>query len=141
MVAGRGWRDAVLAVLTLQFGAIGLWAVAAPRSFYDSFPGAGRAWVAVDGPYNEHLVRDVGAFFAALAVATGFALVTRSATAIRVAGLAVAVFSFPHAIYHAATADLLPAVDATVSVTSLFLGAVLGVALAVSPTPSAHHPH
>ena len=38
-----------------------------PRSFYDDFPGAGRTWVAVDGPYNEHLVRDVGGLNLALA--------------------------------------------------------------------------
>ena len=39
----------------------------APKSFYEDFPGAGRVWVAVDGPYNEHLVRDVGSLNLALA--------------------------------------------------------------------------
>ncbi len=39
----------------------GLWAATTPRSFYDSFLGLHRAWVSVDGPFNEHLVRDVGA--------------------------------------------------------------------------------
>ena len=39
-----------------------------PQSFYDDFPGLGRAWVSVDGPYNEHLVRDVGALNLALLV-------------------------------------------------------------------------
>lgn len=33
-----------------------------PRSFYDDFPGGGIAWVSVDGPYNEHLIRDIGAW-------------------------------------------------------------------------------
>ena len=31
-----------------------------PAAFYDDFPGLGRMWVAPDGPYNQHLVRDVG---------------------------------------------------------------------------------
>ena len=54
-----------LALSSLQIGA---WALFAPRSFYDGFPGAGRSWVSVDGPYNEHLVRDVGALNLAIAV-------------------------------------------------------------------------
>ena len=28
-----------------------------PRSFYDDFPSLGRIWVAIDGPFDEHLVR------------------------------------------------------------------------------------
>jgi hypothetical protein len=34
------------------------------------FPGAGRSWVAPDGPFNEHLARDVGVLNLALAVVT-----------------------------------------------------------------------
>lgn len=129
----RGWRDAVAAVLAAQFGIIGLWAVAAPRSFFDSFPGAGRAWVSVDGPFNEHLTRDVGAFFLALAVVCGYAVANRSAPAFRAAGLGVAVFSVPHLVYHASTAELLPTADAVANVVSLSLGVGLGAALVISP--------
>lgn len=43
----------------------GLWAYLAPRSFFDGFPGAGAGWVSLHPPYNEHLVKDAGAFFAA----------------------------------------------------------------------------
>jgi len=40
----------------------------APRSFYDDFP-LGRGWVAmVGGGYDEHLVRDVGGLFLAMAL-------------------------------------------------------------------------
>jgi len=31
----------------------GSWQFLAPRSFFDGFPGFGRQWVSVDGPYNE----------------------------------------------------------------------------------------
>ena len=37
----------------------GIWALAAPRSFYDDFPGAGLDWVVAIPKYSEHLVRDV----------------------------------------------------------------------------------
>jgi hypothetical protein len=131
----RTWRDAVAAVLAVQFGLIGLWAVGAPRSFYDSFPGGNRVWIAVDGPFNEHLVRDVGALLTALAVLNGYALVNRSAPAFRAAGLGLVVFSTPHVIYHMATADLLPVGDAIANVVSLTLGLALGLALVISPVP------
>lgn len=132
----RTWRDVVLAVLTVQFGFVGLWAVTAPRSFYDSFPGAGRTWVSVDGSFNEHLVRDVGGLFAAIAAVCAYALVTRSPWAVRSAGVAVAVFSLPHTIYHVATVDLLPVGDGIANVVTLSLGLALGVALIVSPAPA-----
>ena len=47
-------------VLTASALYVGWWASLAPRSFYDSFPGLNRMWVGGDGPYNEHLVRDIG---------------------------------------------------------------------------------
>ncbi len=53
-------RRIALVVVAAGTGGVGLWAQAVPRSFYDDFPGMGRMWVAVDGPYNQHLVRDVG---------------------------------------------------------------------------------
>src|SRR3954464_2911879 len=45
----------------------GVWAQLAPRSFYENFPG-GEGWIAGDGPYNEHLVRDIGGLVNGLAV-------------------------------------------------------------------------
>src|SRR5437879_910064 len=49
-----------LMLWVLAFSAFGVGVQAAffPRSFYDDFP-MGRGWVAMDGRYNEHLVRDV----------------------------------------------------------------------------------
>ena len=48
------------AALALSSAVIGVWAAFFPHAFYAHFPGGGHAWVAVDGPVNEHLVRDVG---------------------------------------------------------------------------------
>lgn len=133
----RTWCDAVLVLFAVQYAIIGGWAVAAPRSFYDEFPGGGWAWVAVDGPYNEHLVRDVGALLVATCVVSIYALVERSRAAARAAGLLVAVFSLPHTIYHAATAGLLPADEGLVNVVTLTAVLAFAVALVVSPGPPA----
>ncbi len=65
----------MLGVLLLIALVIGLWALLAPRSFYDSFPGGnGMHWVSADGPYNRHLVSDVGSMYLALAALTVAAL-------------------------------------------------------------------
>jgi hypothetical protein len=88
----------VLGLVGLQ---VGLWATLAPRSLYDDFPGGGRAWVAADGPYNEHLVRDFGALNLALTAVVTVALVTGTPAVIRAAALAWLVYSVPHLVYHA----------------------------------------
>lgn len=48
-----------LGYLGLTSALVGVWAQFFPQMFYDQFPGFG-VWVAGDGPFNEHLVRDVG---------------------------------------------------------------------------------
>src|SRR3954452_21157003 len=72
------WLRVVLALMVVSSAVVGFWAQLAPRSFYDDFPGGGQHWVSVDGPYNEHLVRDVGGLNLALPVAALVALVTSS---------------------------------------------------------------
>lgn len=58
----------LVAALGLMFLPAGVQGALWPRSFYDDFP-LGRGWIVGSaGPYNEHLVRDVGALFLALAI-------------------------------------------------------------------------
>jgi hypothetical protein len=95
----RGQRIA-LGVLLVVALAIGLWALLAPRSFYDDFPTSSMRWVATDGPYNRHLISDVGSLYLALGALTVAAL-ARPALA-RLAGVVWLVFSVPHWIYHSA---------------------------------------
>ncbi|MFI6867527.1 hypothetical protein [Nocardia sp. NPDC050406] len=90
----------MLGILALVGLVIGLWAVVAPQSWYDSFPGFGLHWVRVDGPYNHHLAADVGAFFLALAAVTLAALYYLDSLIARIAGLAWLVFGLPHLLYH-----------------------------------------
>ncbi len=99
----------ILALIGIQ---VGLWAAFAPRSFYDDFPGSGRVWVAVDGPYNEHLVRDVGALNLALAVVAIVAFVTLTRTAVLAAGGAWLAYGIPHLVYHLRHLDTLDGADA-----------------------------
>jgi hypothetical protein len=93
-------ETASLAVLTASAAYVGGWAAPFPRSFYDSFPGLNRSWVGGDGPYNEHLVRDVGALYLALAVAGVLALVWRERRVTLLVAAAWTVFSAPHLAYH-----------------------------------------
>ncbi len=91
---------AVLAAYGATLLITGAWAAGFPRSFYDDYPGFGRVWVAADGPYNEHLVRDVGALYLALAVAGVLALVWRERRVTMLVAAAWTVFSAPHLAYH-----------------------------------------
>ena len=65
-------------------------------------------WVSVDGPYNEHLVRDLGGANVALGTVILFALARPTVGLVRAIAAAVLVAQVPHFIYHAAHLDLLP---------------------------------
>ena len=124
-----------LIVLAVSSIVVGLWAQFAPRSFYDDFPGGGRHWVNADGPFNEHLVRDVGGLNLALVVILVAALVTMSSIMIRVAGLAALVYSLPHAVYHSSHLDMYDDnVDQIGLAFSLWGFVVLAAVLLAGPT-------
>jgi hypothetical protein len=77
----------------------GLWAQVAPRSFFDDFP-SGLGWVAVDGPYNEHLVRDVGGLVNGLSVVAVLAAWRLSRSLLMATAVGWLVYSLPHLVYH-----------------------------------------
>ena len=108
---------------------VGGWAAGLPQSFYDSFPGLGFIWISVDGPYNEHLIRDVGSLYLALSAASIAATFSRTADAGRVVGVAWAVFGIPHFAYHATHFAHMPAIDVVGSSVSLGASLLLGVVL------------
>jgi len=97
-------HERVLRILLVFMGVpsvlIGLWAGFAPRGFYDDFPGAGRSWVAPDGPFNEHLVRDVGVLNLALAVVTIAAAAWLTRPLVRATAWAWLAYSVPQLVYH-----------------------------------------
>lgn len=126
-----------LALLVIAGGSllVGIWAQAFPRSFYDDFPGAGRVWVAVDGPFNEHLVRDVGGLNLALAFVAIVALVTGSVVTARAAGGAALIYGVPHLVYHATHLDPFDSTDAVAMLVSLAIAALAGVLALAAPAP------
>ncbi len=122
-----------LALLVAQGLVVGLWAAVSPRSFYDEFPGGGRAWVAADGPYNEHLVRDFGDLNLALAAFTLVALVVLGRAVVLAAGVGWIVYQAPHLVYHLRHLDVYDTTDKVANTTALVLALVLpAVALAAS---------
>jgi hypothetical protein len=93
-------KRVVALVLGISAGVIGLWAAAFPVSFYTDFPGPGRHWVSLLGPYNEHLVRDVGGLYLALLVLSVYAWRRPTVQAVRMTGAAWLVFNAEHFLWH-----------------------------------------
>jgi hypothetical protein len=125
-MARRAARIA-LGLLVVQGLAVGAWAAAWPRSFYDDFPGGGRTWVAADGPYNEHLVRDFGDLNLALAVVTLVALMALTRVVVLAAALGWIVYQVPHLVYHLRHLDVYDTGDKVANVTALVLALVLPI--------------
>ena len=111
---------------------LGLWQQFAPRSFYDDFPGAGRHWVSPDGPYNEHLLRDVGQGNLAIGIVALVALLTGGVWLARATGLAALVANAPHQLYHQTHLHLLPTPsDQVLQTVTLTAVTVASIALTV----------
>lgn len=92
---------ALLGILAFTGVGTGGWAYFAPHHWYDTFPGLGLSWLPQLGPYNEHFVRDVGAFFLGLAVLSVLTLIyVANTTLVRVSASAWAVFNLLHLILH-----------------------------------------
>ena len=125
------WVRIALGYLALVSIVLGVWAQFAPRSFYDDFPGLGRHWVRGDGPFNEHLVRDVGGLNIGLAIILVVAMITLSRPMIVVACAASLAYAIPHVVYHIFNTDGLATGDAVVSIGGLALFAALPIMLIV----------
>ncbi len=136
-MSGRVAVRAGLGILVVSGLVVGCWAALAPHSFFTSFPGGGHVWAGTDGPYNEHLVRDVGDLNVALAAVTAGAFVWLNRPLAIAAALAWVVYSVPHLAYHAANTQVVTSGDRVPELVSLAIPIVLGVAvLAVARTAS-----
>jgi hypothetical protein len=104
-------------------------ALLTPRGFYDGFPAAGHAWVALLPPYNEHLVRDVGGLSLAMTVLLGAAAIHLERRLVRVAVLAFGAYTVPHALFHGLHLEGFSVLDAVAQMIgfAVQLGIVLGV--------------
>jgi hypothetical protein len=116
----------LLGALDLGWGA---WAYAAPRHFFDTFPGFGRHWTGAYPPYNVHLVSDLGATFILLGVLLLAAAAIDDRRVSMVVVLGVSLFSLLHLGFHTTHQGDLGAGDYAASLASLVAGVVVPVAL------------
>jgi hypothetical protein len=121
-----------LAILAFSSGPLGLWATIAPKNFYENFPGGGRHWVALDGPYNHHLISDFGALNLAICALTIAALVLMTREFILVTSVAWLLYTTPHFVYHATHLDPFGTSDKVLQLAGI--GANLLIALALLVT-------
>lgn len=129
---GALWMRAGLALLSLANLSTGAWAYLAPRSFYDEFPGAGRGWVSLLPPFNEHLTTDVGGFYLAFGVLFGWAAVTLARPLLRALLTAYLLASVLHVGYHLAHLDGFSTADKVGQTAAFAVLIALALALLVS---------
>jgi hypothetical protein len=125
-----GAARAGLALVAAAQAEIAIWGLVAPRSFFDSFPGAGHHWVSALGAYNEHLVRDYAASELGFALLLAAAAIYFERRLVLVAGVAFLVATIPHFAYHLGTTGSLSTADNAGSLGAFVLELVL-VALAM----------
>jgi len=130
-VCVRRLHAAAAALSALLACFVGVWAYFFPQSFYDSFPGVLGSWVSVDGPFNEHLIRDVGAMYLALGGASIGSLIWRSELAFRILGIAWTIFGVLHFAYHALHLSHMPMLDAVGEMIALGVSLLLGIVLLI----------
>ncbi|MGH9212844.1 MAG: hypothetical protein ACRD2C_19565 [Acidimicrobiales bacterium] len=128
------WVRVVLVALGIPNAAAGLWAVLAPSSWYDSFPGFGTPLVAAEPPYNAHLATDAGAGLLASGIVLLLAAWLADRRSVALGVIAFAAFSVPHAAYHVfnPAPGLSVADDAQNAVLLVFTVVVSVVVLAVT---------
>jgi len=125
----------LLFVLAWPAFLLGVWATLAPRNWYEHFPGVGQSWIAIDGSYNEHLIRDVGALNLALVVVTIVALVKLDPLLVRTTAAAWLVYSVPHLLYHATHTDPYDTGDLFAALGGLALDVVVPIVLLLLARP------
>ena len=124
------WTRVGLIYLAFSSLLVGIWAQFWPQSFYTDFPGLGRAWIRLDGPFNEHLIRDVGGLNLGLGLAALFALRFAEARVIQVVCVVAVAFGFPHYVYHLLHLGVLPSsLDQIANIVLLGLNVFVPVAL------------
>jgi hypothetical protein len=120
-----------LIFLAVTQGAAGLVQLFAPVWFYEDFPLPATPWVSLLPPYNEHLIRDVGALSLALTVALVGAALRPERRLTQVALAANLVFTVPHFVFHATHLGHYPTGSAVAQTIALALAVLIPAALLV----------
>lgn len=118
-----------LVALAISQASTGLWALLAPRSFYDDFPAGRGGWVSALGPYNEHMTIDYGSLSLGLVSVLVVAAVVLERRLVLAAAGAYLVWSVPHFVYHMVTLDSYGTGDAIGNAITLAFTVVLPLAI------------
>jgi nucleoside-diphosphate-sugar epimerase len=117
----------MLWILAASAFGLGVQAEFFPRSFYDDFP-FGRGWVAMDGRYNEHLIRDFGALNLGMLAVTIGAIFVGTRAVSRIAAISWIVYSVPHLVYHLRHLTMvMPGFDKVAMIGSLSVPVLLAI--------------
>lgn len=119
-------QTVALAMLAISGLMLGVYATFFPRAFYDDFPN-GRGWVAADGPFNEHLVRDFGGLNLGLGFVALVATIVGGRWLIRAAAGGSLLFALPHFVYHLRHLEHYDGADKAGNVVSLGFGVLLAL--------------
>lgn len=128
-MTARTWLRIGLWFLTVLQVGVGCWQLFLPHSFYADGPLPSHHWVDLLPPYNEHLMRDVGALTLALAVPLAAAAVTLDRRLTRVALVASLVFTVSHFVFHATHLEHFSTGDAVGQTITLAVSVLLPAAL------------
>jgi hypothetical protein len=118
-----------LLILAAGYLVVGLWALIDPQSFYEDFPGFGDPWIPPLGPYNEHLISDIGGLNSALGVLLLLAAKSLDRRLVEASLIASLVYSVPHLIFHLFHNDELEGDDAVAQTIALAFGMGLSAGL------------
>lgn len=124
----RGVIRLALIYVAVALGAVAVYILLAPRTFYDDFPGWAQ-WVSALPPYNEHLLRDFGSAGLGLAVLAGIAAVWMDRRLVQGAAIALFAGTLPHTLYHFTTTGSYSTADNVLSLGGLLLQTLLPLAV------------
>lgn len=125
-------RRTVFVLLALVGAYTGGWAYFAPENWFRHFPGFGHSWLPQLGPYNEHLAKDSGAMFLALAVLSVLALRwVHNDRIVQISGATWLVFNVLHMIYHLRMLHVYNTLDRTLNIVLLGFLVVIAVPLLI----------
>jgi hypothetical protein len=123
----------LLVVFGLAEAVTGTWPLVSPTGFYQDFPGFRAGWVSMDGPFNEHLLRDFGGLNLALAALLSGAAVIGTTAVARLAAVSALLFGVPHFLYHLGHVAHFERTDQVLIVATTGLGVVVPLVLLLLP--------
>jgi hypothetical protein len=136
----RGWIRAGLIFLAVTIGWLAVWILAAPKGFYDTFPGGGTHWVSALPPYNEHLERDFGGAALGLTLLAALSALWMERRLVQAAAISLLAAGLPHLIYHLTTTSHYSTADNAASLLGLALDVLLPLAILYLVSDHAQRP-